>query len=233
MVRPVPTLRRLAIPSLLLVFATACSDHDPVAPADPQLAPSTRLQALACTVQVRSGEMNCSPAGPAAGGVRGDVFLGRQNLNVRLRSSGVSYDAGTGIYQADVTVQNLLSWKLGTVDGSTPTGIRVFFGQLPTVTAGTGGVEVASPDGTDIFTASNQPYFLYGQVLAPRAISAPHTWRFSVPATVVTFEFVVFVAADLQQETGVLRWLPELGPSRLDNLYSVWASAANDAFSVG
>jgi hypothetical protein len=55
--------------------------------------------------------------------------LSGQDVNVRLTSSNVSYDAGTEVFQFDVTVQNLLNEALGSINGVTPApgGIKIFF----------------------------------------------------------------------------------------------------------
>src|SRR5438132_10113897 len=124
-----------------------------------------------------------------------DLILGGQGMYVQLRSSNVSYNASTQIFRADVTVQNLTALNLGTPDGSTVTGVKVFFYSGPTVTSGSGTVTVANPDGTGTFTGTNQPYFFYNQTLATGQVSAAKTWQWSVLSTVVTLNCQVLVDA--------------------------------------
>ena len=51
-----------------------------------------------CPVRVRASSLPCATTASAqAAGVRGAMILGWQGLYVRLTSSGVSYDAQTGI----------------------------------------------------------------------------------------------------------------------------------------
>ncbi|HEX8243299.1 MAG TPA: hypothetical protein VF541_07380, partial [Longimicrobium sp.] len=110
------------------------------------------------------------------------------------------YDLETQVLRSEVTLQNLAQQAMGTADGTTVAGTRVFFASGPTVTAGTGTVTLANADGTGVFTASNQPYFLYAEILSPYQVSAPKTWRFNVPNTVNRFTFAVYVSAPMADE---------------------------------
>ena len=192
---------RLVLSALLGAAAlTACSDQLP-APASRQAvpAPSVRaLQAFECTGSTQ-GTFSCSVAGGSANGARG-VQLGGQNTNVKLTSSNVSYNGGTGIFQFDVTVQNLLNEAIGTPDGTVadPDGIEVYFSSGPNVTSGTGSMSVANADGTGTFTAANQPYFAYHQILAQNAVSSAKTWQLQVTGSVSTFSFIVYIETDVQ-----------------------------------
>ncbi len=127
-----------------------------------------------------------------------ELILGGQGMYVQLRSSNVSYDASTQIFRADVTVQNLTALNLGTPDGSTVTGVKVFFHSGPTVTSGAGTVTVANADGTGTFTGTDQPYFLYNEILPTGQVSSGKTWQWSVPSTVAFFTFQVLVDAAVQ-----------------------------------
>ncbi|HEX9938224.1 MAG TPA: hypothetical protein VGB15_13910 [Longimicrobium sp.] len=188
----------LALPSL-----ATCSDLSPVAPIEPP-EPAAEVAKLQCTVTVRASSLTCASAAPAQGtDVRGAVrILGIQGFYVRLTSSGVSYDAQTGILRADVTVQNLLGQLIGTPDGTTPDTVRVFFESGPTRTVGSGSVEVANEHGTGTFTRSSQPYFNYPGILTTEQTSAPVEWQFSLPQTVETFVFTVYVWAPVPEPAG-------------------------------
>lgn len=141
------------------------------------------------------------------------AIIGGQHVNVRLSSSETSYDADAGIFGTTVTLQNLTQLAMGTSDGTAAEGSRVSFHEQPTVTTGTGAVQVANADGLDTFIKPVQPYFRYAGILAPLQISKGKRWEFDVPATVEAFEFSVFVSAPLS-DAG----LPLLGP--------VWTGAA-------
>jgi hypothetical protein len=154
---------------------------------------------IACRADLVAGSMTCDhPSIDPAPGLALAVTLGGQGTYVRLTSSNVSYD-GHKVFQADVTVQNLIGQPLGTTDGTTldPAGVRVFFHTGPTVTGGSGNVAVANADGTGTFTGTKQPYFQYNQVLATGGTSAPRTWQWNLNGGVTTFAFEVYVTAEV------------------------------------
>ena len=187
---------------LLLV---ACTDSGgPTAPIG-----QFRTDMITCQVSVSAGSLTCASSQPQpAPGITLTKTLGGQGALVRLASSGTVYNSGTQTLTSDVTVENLLSQAMNTADGTTPDagGIKVFFHSGPTATGGTGTVSVANPDGTGTFTGSNQPYFLYsnGAVLASGATTASKSWHFTVPTTVTTFAFEVFVSTRIPDETSAL-----------------------------
>src|SRR5205807_1918441 len=86
--------------------------------------------------------------------------------------------------------------------------------------------------GTGTFLGSSQPYFLYNQILQTAQVSAAKTWRWNVPASVVTFAFQVLVDAAAPQEHTVLRWLYDPVVDGAD-LAAVWSASASNAFAVG
>ena len=179
----------------------ACSDQQPVGVREPaaKLPPAVRsLQSFDCTGSI-SGSLSCKPSAGGAGEARG-VLIGGQDTYVKLTSSNVSYDSGTEIFQFDVTVQNLMNEAIGTPDGTVadPEGIQVFFHAGPTVTDGTGSISVANADGTGTFTAGNQPFFAYSEILDKDEVSAAKTWQLSIPSTVNTFSFTLFIETDVQ-----------------------------------
>jgi hypothetical protein len=98
---------------------------------------------------------------------------------------------------------------------------------------GTGEAEVANADGLETFTSSNQPYFSYPEMLATHGSSAPRHWQFRLPPTVEQFEFAVYVEAALPAETGVLRWVRELGSAIPEGqpIVSLWGLSAGNVFA--
>jgi hypothetical protein len=178
----------------MLLVAAACGDGQPTGPSAAK-EPLTAVQAFDCTANVSSGSVSCSsplPSGPNL------TILGRQNDYVVLTSTNVT--AVGGIFQFDVTVQNLLNEAMGTPNGVVPdtAGIQVFFLRDPVVTAGTGTVTVANEDGTKEFTGPNQQFFRYSEILAQNSVSASKTWQLAYDPGVQTFAFRVYVAAELQ-----------------------------------
>src|SRR5437867_9539711 len=184
----------------LVAFTTACSDRS--LPSGPSISPGVAGRLLTCAADVRAQTLSCTApgVGAAAGKLSADLVLGGQGTYVGLRSSAVSYNAGTSTFRADVTVQNLTAVPLGTSDGSTVTGVKVFFYSGPSVVSGTGTVSVANPDGMGTFTGTNQPFFRYDEILQTAQVSSARTWRWSVPNTVTTFAFQVYVDAASPQE---------------------------------
>ena len=181
----------------LAVLAAACSDQgaSPLGPtvAPPLAAPKTALAMLHCQADVRAGSVTCSDA--SAGEAR--LYVGgQQNTDVKLTSDSVSYDAGTQIFRANLTVQNLLVQRMGS-DGSTVSGIKVFFNNGPVLTGGTGSVEVNNADGVETFTAGSQEYFQYAGSLPYLGVTAPKRWEWHMPPTVQTFSFTLMVSAPL------------------------------------
>ena len=174
--------------------------------------PSNALVELTCTGDVRNSTITCQPpVSPRALAARTNLvagngdgirkrILGGQDVNVRLTSSNVAYDAGTEVFQFDVTVQNLLNEAIGSINAVTPDtgGIKVFFYQAPTATSGTGAISVLNKDGTGTFNGANQDYYKYTGILAQNQTTASKSWQFSVPATVNTFSFTVYLATTAQ-----------------------------------
>ncbi|HEU4559186.1 MAG TPA: lamin tail domain-containing protein [Longimicrobium sp.] len=180
----------------------ACSDLQPVAIArDAAVAPPAArgIQAFDCTASARARTVSCKPSTSTPGNARADV-IGGQNTYLKLTSSNVSYDAATDTLAFDVTVQNLMNETIGTADGVTPDpqGIQVFFNTGPNVTVGSGTVIVANQDGTDTFTASNQPYFAYNEILAKDEVSDARRWKLVVPEEATSFTFTLLVETDTQ-----------------------------------
>ena len=151
-----------------------------------------------CSASRLAMRVTCgNPAVPA--GAQG-VLLGGQNTYVKLTSSNVSYSSGTGIFQFDLTVQNLMNEAIGTPDGVVvdPEGIQVFFNSGPTVTGGSGTITVANPDGTGTFTAGGQPYFAYNQMLSKDEVSSAKTWQLNIPSSATSFTFTLLIETDVQ-----------------------------------
>lgn len=157
---------------------------------------------LECTVDVTREEMMSCVAPETAQSrlaIAANRMIGGQDVYVRLSNSRNSY-AG-GVFSTSVTVQNLLAGPLGTADGTTANGIKVFFVDGPT-SVGAGDVSVANATGSGFFTQADQSYFLFPQILEPYEISAAQTWQFST--TTGKFTFSVAVSAPQTPENELL-----------------------------
>ncbi|SOD02607.1 Regulator of chromosome condensation (RCC1) repeat-containing protein [bacterium JGI 053] len=187
------SIRGLGIAALALL--AACADRGPLEP-DPSAAPPANAQRFECIAKVREQTVACAAHAPVSSGLRGAI-LGGQGQYVKLTSSNVAFNAGTGTFSFDETVQNLLPYAIGTLDGVNPdpAGIRVFFNSGPAVTSGWGTATVQNADGVGVFTATNQPYFQYPGILAPNATSAAKSWQLHVDPDVAFFAFTLFVSA--------------------------------------
>jgi hypothetical protein len=192
------------IAAAALVLA-ACVDRDNPAgsplqnptPPGPAARPVV-LQALECRADMRTLQVQCADA-VHKDGLPSYLIVGGQNVYVTLTSANQNYVPATGAFTMDVTVRNLIPQPLGTAD-TMPTltpdanGVRVFFATPPIATAGSGAITVTA-DGQDVFTGPAQDYYQYNTVLEQFEVSAPKTWQFTVPSTVETFYFGVYVAA--------------------------------------
>ena len=245
--------------SLILVAAavvsSACSDdRQPFAP----LSSSPRSTGsgsgsntgilLDCVASVGAStsesNVSCAPAtssGPAAASseqarqqvVAQDVIVGRQNVDVALAFTSVTFSGGT--LSANTTIKNLLNQPLGeNANGTTnPNGTRIFFVVAPAVTSGSGTVTVSNADGVSTFTTGLQPYFQYPGPIAPSATSAAKAWKFAMSAGVKGFTFSVEVDAALPAEKSIRRWVVMSQSLTTNRLSGVWARSTSDVYAVG
>jgi hypothetical protein len=219
-----PTRKIVAVAAVFL--AVACEDaFVPTAPTE-DAAPLPHL--ITCRADVAAGAVSCQglQSDPVPG-LSLSVIVGGQGAYVQLASDNVSYD-GSSVFQADVTVQNLIAQPMGTPDGSTVTGLKVFFHSGPTVTSGSGTVSVANADGTGTFTAANQPYFEYNTILQQNDVSAAKTWQWSVPPSATLFEFSVYVSTDIPVVPG--EW--EATPTPYFGTADFTVNAQSDAITM-
>jgi hypothetical protein len=154
--------------------------------------------------------MTCESASPGRTGLP-NLIVGGQGVFIQLTSTNVGYDAMSGVFSADVQVENVgVGQVMGTPDGIQLTGVRVFFHSGPSVTSGGGTVTVRNADGTGTFTGSDQPFHFYNTFLVPGLppLTPPKTWEWDVTSDVNTFAFSVFVQADVPGENGFVRITP-------------------------
>lgn len=215
--RLAPRLRFAA--STLAAFAAASvivgCETQPVAPrvrpaptapiGPPTESTPVALAEVKCTADRVAKTVACGPVMPTEN-VSGDIIVGGQNIYVALVSSNVNYVAASSSFTFDVALRNLIPQPLGTSDGSTadPQGIKVFFHTGPTLLTGTGAITV-NGDGVGSFTGSNQPYFQYVTMVPQYAATSQRTWSLTMPPTVTTFNFTVYVSAPVQFPGGYVQ----------------------------
>lgn len=215
-----PRIARACVVALPLL--AACTDRPVTLPPVDGPAPQA-LPAAECTVNVREQSMLCTDARRPAASTQAGAFTRGDEVSVRLASSGTTYDAATGTLTTSVTLQNLLRQTMGAADGATVTPVRVAFQQRATVTAGEGTATVIG-DGVDTFTATNQPYYSYSQVIRPNQVSEPRTWTFSVSPGVEAFTFSVYVSAPLGEPSLMSLLIAEVWTGTVD---TDWGTAGN------
>ena len=193
--------------ALLLAVGLAlggCSTDRAVSGEPGAVTPPISSQIISCTVRKAVPELTCA-APSAAPGV---ITLGSQGVSVGLRSSNVSYNGGTDILSATVTVQNLSQIAIGTLDGSTVgSGIDVFFFSGPTGSLGEI-IGLPNKDGLGTYTGSDQPYFRYVELLTPSATSTGKSWQFLLNGA-SAFTFTVLVSAETPSAGALLNWSPD------------------------
>lgn len=194
---------------LLLAVSAACDGGGPTA-ATPEPEPAVQVSRLDCTVTVAEGALSCRSAAPSLGDAKG-LIVGGQGSYVFLQASNHTYDGGDQVFSIDVTVQNLLQQALGTTDGTTldPAGVRVLFDVEPYVGGGDMGAEVSLlGEERGFLLRANQAYFQYDEVLQPNQTSGAKTWEFSMPPSVTSLRFIVYVMAPVPHPTGYIDLTP-------------------------
>jgi len=184
----------LVLPLLCGAALAACGDQQPVAPRGAPVVQGRALQTFNCSANVAAGAVSCTTAGIDGRGVR----LG--SGQIQMASSNLTSDTINGIMEFDATVKNLMIETIGSPDGviPDPDGIQIYFSAGPTVTGGSGTVYVSNADGTGTFTAANQPYFAYHDILATNQVSAARRWQFTFSPGVTAFNFSVQAETDVQ-----------------------------------
>lgn len=196
-------------------LAVACTEDIPTTPGNSSdkkgESTASVVAALSCHANIANLTVTCAPpvgssAKPSPDGTA-SIIVGGQDVYVAVKSTNVNYNAGTGAFTFDVTIRNLIPQPLGTADtiahAPDPDGIRIFFASGPSVTGGSGLITV-SADGTDTFTGAGQPFYQYNTVLDQFEISAPKTWQLNMPPSVLTFDFLLLVSAEVPRPDGYI-----------------------------
>jgi len=217
----------LAAVGAALVLA-ACDSPSATTPVPPPSPVSVRLD---CSADLRAGTVSCTPPGDAAG-VRADRIVGGQGVNVRTVTGNVAVNADT--FAFDLAVTNLLPAPIGTTDGmEDPDGVKVFFVDGVHTTGGTGVVSVANADGVAAFTAANQAFFAYHEIVPTGQTSASRRWKLQFDAGVLQFAFSLLVSAPYPPGSGSVFLTIEQPTNGQEAVDSVVVVARIDSASAG
>lgn len=193
-----------------LLISLACQDVDRVAgptPAPPiatVAASSPVLLSLTCTLSRDAESVACIPSRPsAAARASASVIHGATATYAIFFPYNLVKDTVAHTWAFTAYLQNLLKQSVGTLNGTSVTGVKVFVTDFH-ATAGTGAVSVANADGSGNFTAPNQPYFNYNQIIAASGYSGNKLWKFNVPNTVTAVSMSILVSTDFPAEQSVL-----------------------------
>ncbi len=218
------TVFTLLLAAGLALGTGACHTDRDMGPGNDR--PFKVTQTITCRASVTEETIDCAgPQGTAP------VTIGGQGIFVEIRSRRPRYRTAQELFTFETRIENLSSQTIGT-DGSTISGVNIFFVSGPTVTGGSGAISVNNADGIDNFTAAGQPYFAFAESLSTGQTSAMKVWEIAFPPTVTSFVFTVLVSAEVPDPADVLLWLPVAQFSTAE-LTSIAANSANDAMAVG
>lgn len=179
----------------LLIGVAACNSDSPQEPfaETPEVNP---LQAIKCNVAVSEKIISCTA--PMIESSRGAslTLIGGQGKYLMVNSSNTSFDPKSRTWSTDLSITNLSEQPLGTEYGSTAhkDGVRLFLHHDPS-----NGVLFTNPDGYGTFTASSQPYIEYAGLLRKNETSTERNWQFAVPEEVESFQFAMYVKAEVPE----------------------------------
>ncbi len=205
----------LIVATCTLVLGIGCQDRDPAAPrqkpraaveAGPLVFP--RSVGIDCR-RAGVGNFVCTVSGAAVASpdrARPAVVIppvwpnGYLSLSVRNKR----FDGDT--LSVEIGVVNLLGQPMGTLDGATALGMKVFLWEPPQALDGSGAVTMVGAEGSEAFrtdTTGVEPYLTYAGMVAPQDTSAERTWRFLMPPGLHSMHFALGVSAAIPAETNV------------------------------
>ena len=210
---------RLAM-GLLLLSSLSCTDRLPTTTE----APTTSSEYLNCLLDVDDGGIRCirTSSGGAAANTDFRPALLQEIFEFTLRSSNAVYTPQDSTLRAMVdVVASMISEPIGTADGQTIEGVKVFLEGGPYVAlfrdsgdvadpwirnqmvgaTGPAGATWLNPDGHASFTGPNQPYMAYPEILRRGQWSAQREWRFKVvpEAKLIGFRAKIFTSTASEQ----------------------------------
>jgi hypothetical protein len=210
--RTIP-IQALAISALLL--AAACDDvttHSPgLEPQAVELTPGHKLLGtVTCYVDAVAQTTQCGDLVTPGGANQTRVNLTTSHFTLVTAFSFTSGTSG-GIANFYNSIRNDIGQDIGTHNGIISDSIRVFVSAI-NVTGGSGTVTAYNHHGTGTFTAANQPYWEYREIVSPTQQSASIAWQFSVPGTVTAWNYTVGVSAPIAHPNG---WVEVTGNDQI------------------
>jgi hypothetical protein len=236
----------MTLMAALVIASAACSDQSITSSVKPAPAPpavnANQTGMLRGTVRedgtvvlesldpsIRVGDSNTSGA-----------IYGNQNVTAKVTISAFKLNdvAGTKTWTFKLAVHNLLPYAVGAVDTAAApfdtVGMFVFFPSAPTVVSPVPcsgcTVSIFNTQGTGSFTAPNQLYYWYHDLLAAKGAAGDSTtnnptWTFKAPSAVNSFRFFVILSSPWPRglQTQDTTWSVSYNPAS-DSLPDVNAS---------
>lgn len=214
-----PAALRRALLLSLCCAAIACGEGASSGAAllqpTPRSTGSASVTRLRATMDVATGTLTFTPVSPTGSSLAGSgisaAIYGDQGINVRLYNSAVVTSAPVGgkkTFSADVGVRNLLAYRVGDEQGAVAPadtmGVYVFMNTPPFVTGTSSpcscSITVKNPQGTLSFTAANQTYWYWPEIIGAYnggadTTRARRSWVFEADTQVTHFSFDVLVSA--------------------------------------
>jgi hypothetical protein len=194
-------IHALAVSALLLSAGCADITSAPSAvqpPAAAAVPGQTLLGTITCHVDAVAQTTRCGELTAPGGAKQTRVSLTTSHFTL---VTGVTFTSG-GIANFFNKLQNDIGQDIGTHNGIQSDSIRAFVTAI-NVTGGTGTVSAYNHTGTGTFTAANQPYWLYEEIISANGgQSLTQIWQFSVPGTVTAWNYTVGVSAPIAHPNG-------------------------------
>jgi hypothetical protein len=206
-------LHALALAALL--STAACGDIPTDAPDAQAVIPDagadrTLLGSVTCHVDVASRTEKCGDLARPRGPSLTRVIYGGTYFTLVVGAAW--HDSGLQRDNKFIQIQNNLGQDIGTHNGIQSDSIRAFLTNIAT-TGGTGVVSANNHTGTGTFTASNQPYWEYREIVSANGgQSGTLQWVFNVPNTVTSWTYTVALSAPIAHPNG---WVDVTGNDQI------------------
>jgi hypothetical protein len=222
---PQPIRRRMSLLAICFAaVAMSCRDMPFDSRPDPFPDQAKIGTLLGCRVDVRTNATMCERLGPDGRPIEGAELEIIPDAQWMVETMPGAYTPADSTYRLNLRVMNSTGEVMGTPDGSTVSGIKVF---LPVRPMGYHGrvhgdtlndpygilmlplssinqsVHARNHDGVQSFTKPNQPYWNYPEKVDPWAVSGWREWQFTLHPDVSYFYFSVGIFAAVPGEVQV------------------------------
>lgn len=170
------------------------------------------ILSLTCTLLRSSSRISCAPATARVAAANASGTAGTTGTYAQFVPFNLVKDTVKQIWSFDAFVKNLLQQSIGTLNGTTVTGSKVFVTNI-CAAHGSGTVSIISADGVGNATAPNQPYLSYDQIVRAGTNSRTKVWKVSVPKTVTAVNMDILVTTDFPAEQTVTLLPPDTIPA--------------------